>query len=151
MPLPLIKTWRVLIYNRAGVAIPANTITVTLTPFTINASGVLTPGSNILVIAPSDGSPASGGIADCAFATSSTLWVDNSTTGYLGGAMLVSVDLSTVTPALGGYINVWVQNSVNAGTTWPPNSRGLLLYHPLSGVNTLGFVQSAVNSDTFVI
>ncbi len=149
MPLPINKTWRVLVYNRAGVAIPANKITVTLTPFTISATGVQTFGANVAAVAASDGSGASGGIASGAYGAGVT--VDNSSNGYLGGSLLIKIDLSTVVPSVDGWLVVYLQNSTDGGTTWPPNGQGQIICPPENSRQTFSRPTAAVLSNTFVI
>ncbi len=148
MAIQISKTWRIVMYNRSGGAIPANKVTVTLTPYTIVA-GAQSFGSNVTVVAASDGSAFASTIADKSYTVSAT--VDNSSNGFLGGSMLIQVDLALATPAVGGWLIFYLQNSTDAGTTWPANGEGLIICPPENSQQTFNYVTAAVLKNVFVI
>ena len=52
---------------------------------------------------------------------------DNSVNGWLGGALLLDVNLADLTITQMISLKVYLQNSADGGETWPPDGSGRLL------------------------
>jgi hypothetical protein len=115
------SNYRINVYNGLQVPTPPNKITLTLSPYTV-VSGSKVPGSDVPIIAPSDGSPASAAIPASSYGAAAKITGNTN----LSGDLACSIDLSGVAGLKpGGTISFYLQ--VCGTTINPPDGKGLVV------------------------
>ena len=114
-------TYRIVAQNSTGVALAAgDTITIKAKRWKLTSAGARSAEATEATLTAAG---AGNSLASAGFVLGTTQ--DNSTDGYFGVELKLSVTISTATP--NGYVNFYMQTSTDGGTTWPDSGAGELL------------------------
>lgn len=108
-------TYRFAIENKTGQTLAANAVTIKPRRWKYSTDGSITDEASGVADVLAQGAT----VANAAFAVGTTQ--DNTTNKYIGGFFEITV----IAPASSsGDVIIYIQRSVDGGTTWPDNALG---------------------------
>lgn len=111
-------TYRFAIYNATGQTLAANAVTILPRRWKFGTDGSITNEAS----GTTDILGQTSTLANATYKTGTTQ--DNTTNKYIGGIFEIKVIAPT---SANGNVTIFLDRSVDGGTTWPDNGRGVII------------------------